>query len=233
MNFQDQKSTTNRRDFLGTLAMGAGALTMTSLAFPSRLAAHSKHFSNSSEDPEAWLNKIKGKHRIVFDATHPEGIMPLAWPRVFLMTNQQTGVDPNDCTAVVVLRHEAIPYALNDNVWQKYKLGDSTKINDPKTNSPAARNIFWKPAEGDFSVPGIGNVKIGINELMDDGVLFGVCSVAILVNSHAIASKMNMDADTVHKEMLDGVLPGVQLLPSGVWGVGRAQEHNCNYCNGA
>ena len=39
-----------------------------------------------------------------------------------------------------------------------------------------------------------------------------------------------MDADTVHKDMMDGVLPGIQLLPSGVWGVGRAQEHGCGYC---
>ncbi len=233
MNEQDQKSTTNRRDFLGTLAMGAGALTMATLAFPAQLAAHSKHFSISSEDPEEWLNKIKGKHRIVFDATHPDGIMPLAWPRVYLMTNQQSGADVNDCTAVVILRHEAIPYALNDSVWEKYKLGDATKINDPKTNAPAVRNIFSNPADGDFSIPGVGNVKIGINELMNDGVLFGVCSVAILVNSHVIAQTMNLDPDTVHKDMLAGVLPGIQLLPSGVWGVGRAQEHNCNYCNGA
>jgi hypothetical protein len=232
MNLQDHKSSTNRRNFLGTLAMGAGALTMASLSFPAKLAAHSSSLTFSGEDPEAWLNKIKGKHRIVFDATEPNGIMPLAWPRVYLMTNQQTGADPSDCTAVVVLRHEAIPYALNDSVWEKYKLGDATKINDPKTSAPAARNIFWQPAEGDFAIPGIGNVNIGINQLMDDGVLFGVCSVAILVNSHVIAQKMNMDADTVHKDMLAGVLPGIQLLPSGVWGVGRAQEHNCDYCVG-
>jgi hypothetical protein len=232
MNLQDHKSSTNRRDFLGTLAMGAGALTIASLALPSQLAAHPKHFTHSEGDPEEWLNKIKGKHRIVFDVAEPQGMMPLAWPRVFLMTNQQTGADPNDCTAVVILRHEAIPYAFNDSVWAKYKLGDLTKINDPKTNAAATRNIFWQPAEGDFAVPGIGNVNIGINQLMDDGVLFGVCSVAILVNSHVIAQKMNMDADTVHKDMLAGVLPGIELLPSGVWGVGRAQEHDCNYCIG-
>ena len=232
MNSKDHQSTTNRRDFLGTLAMGAGALTMASLAFPAKLAAHSPNFNLPGEDPEEWLNKIKGKHRVVFDVTEPNGIMPLAWPRVFLMTNQQTGADLNECTAVVILRHEAIPYAFNDSVWKKYKLGDATKINDPKTGAPAARNIFSKPAEGDFAIPGIGNVKVGINELMADGVMFGVCSVAILVNSHVIAQKMNMDADTVHKDILAGVLPGIQLLPSGVWGVGRAQEHNCNYCIG-
>jgi hypothetical protein len=233
MKVQDNKASTNRRDFLGTLAMGAGALTMASLSFPAKLAAHSKQIFNPSEDPEEWFKKIKGKHRMVFDATVPDGIMPMAWPRVFLMTNQQTGSDPNDCTAVVILRHEAIPYALNDSVWGKYKLGDMAKINDPKTGAAAARNIFYKPGQDDFAVPGIGNVQIGINQLMDDGVMFGVCSVALLVNSHVIAKQMNADPDEVHKDMLAAVIPGVQLLPSGVWGVNRAQEHGCNYCLGA
>ena len=81
-----------------------------------------------------------------------------------------------------------------------------------------------------FAIPGIGNVQIGINELQKDGVMFGVCSVAILVNSHVIAQKMNADPETVHKDLLAGILPGIQLLPSGVWAVGRAQEHQCAYC---
>jgi intracellular sulfur oxidation DsrE/DsrF family protein len=27
-----------------------------------------------------------------------------------------------------------------------------------------------------------------------------------------------------------GLLPGIQIVPSGVWAVGRAQEHGCQYC---
>jgi len=26
------------------------------------------------------------------------------------------------------------------------------------------------------------------------------------------------------------VLPGIEVVPSGVWAVGRAQEHHCAYC---
>jgi len=230
MNGQDYKSTTNRRDFLGTIAMGAGALTMASLSFPAQVAAHSNLFKNSSEDPEEWFKKINGKHRIVFDVTQPNSILPFVWPRVFLMTNEQTGATQKDCNEVVILRHEAIPFAFDSSVWEKYKLGEFANITDPKTKGPCVRNMFWKPAEGDFAVPGVGNVQIGINELQDSGVMFGVCSVAILVNSHAIAQKMNADPDTVHKDLIAGILPGIQLLPSGVWAVGRAQEHGCAYC---
>jgi intracellular sulfur oxidation DsrE/DsrF family protein len=42
--------------------------------------------------------------------------------------------------------------------------------------------------------------------------------------------KMNLDAAEVRKEWMAGLLPGIQVVPSGVWAVGRAQEHGCAYC---
>jgi intracellular sulfur oxidation DsrE/DsrF family protein len=104
------------------------------------------------------------------------------------------------------------------------------KADDPLTKAPATRNPFWQPKEGDFKVPGLGNVAIGINELQSNGVMFCACNMAITVYSAVIADMMKMDAETVKKEWLAGVLPGVQVVPSGVWAVGRAQEHGCTYC---
>ena len=40
----------------------------------------------------------------------------------------------------------------------------------------------------------------------------------------------NADPAAVKKEWVAGVLPGIQVVPSGVWAVGRAQEHGCAYC---
>jgi len=28
------------------------------------------------------------------------------------------------------------------------------------------------------------------------------------------------------------VIPGITLIPSGTWGLNRAQEHGCTYCAG-
>ena len=56
---------------------------------------------------QAWFGKLKGKYRQVFDCMMPDGGMPLAWTRVFLMTNKAVGVADNDCSAVIVLRHES------------------------------------------------------------------------------------------------------------------------------
>jgi len=52
----------------------------------------------------------------------------------------------------MVLRHDALPLALNDSVWAKYQLGEVFKIEDPDTKAPAVRNPFYlKP--GALPVP--------------------------------------------------------------------------------
>ena len=218
---------TPRRDFIGKLAAGAAAVGLASMATPVRAVAGPEMLSPNADDPEAWLARIKGKHRIAFDVTNPNETMPFAWPKVFLLTN---GAAAKDCSVVVILRHNAIPYALGSDLWAKYKFGEAFKINDPLTKAPAVRNPFWEPKTGDYSVPGIGNVDIGINQLQQDGVMFCACDMALTVFSAVAAAKMNGSAADLKKEWVAGLLPGVQLVPSGVWAVGRVQEHGCAYC---
>ena len=231
---KDQVTPSPRRKFLGSLAAGAAALGLLSFKTPLAVnAATLATMENGTPDPkdaEAWFNKVKGKHRIVYDVPHPNEVMPFAWPRVFLMTNAATGSPESDCGVVVILRHDAIGYALDDSLWAKYKFGEVFKADDPLTKKPAVRNPFWNPKEGDFKIPGIGNVKIGINELQASGVMFCVCDAAMTVFSAAIAEGMKLDAAEVKKEWYKGLLPGIQAVPSGVWAVGRAQEHKCAYC---
>ncbi|WP_245542659.1 hypothetical protein [Segetibacter koreensis] len=221
---------TSRRHFFGTLATGAAAISAASLT---SLNAGAETFSNEfydAEDPDQWFKQIKGKHRIVFDATRPNEMLPFAWPKVFLLTNEKTGTPEKENSVVVVLRHDAIPFAMEDNLWAKYKFGDAFKVTDPVSQASSVRNPFWKPKPGDFKVPGIGNVAIGINELQASGVLFCVCDMAITVHSAVFAEKMNQNAAEIKKEWTAGILPGIQIVPSGVWAVGRAQEQGCAYC---
>jgi len=226
-----EKNQTNnpRRQFLGTVVSGVAAFGLSSVISP--LAAHAENdFSIDSGDPDEWFKQIKGKHRIVFDVPQANEIFPFAWPRIFLATNAATGTVEKDCSVVVVLRHTAIPYAMEDRLWAKYNFGEVFKINDPKTKKPSTRNPFWKPNQGDFKVPGLGPVPIGINELQDSGVLFCACNMAIIVYSAAIAEAMKLDAEEVKKDWLSGMLPGIQVRPAGIWAINRAQEKGCSYC---
>lgn len=219
------QATTPRRNFLSRLIAGAATIGIATMVTPIQLAAASPGAAEMVADADTWFKKIKGKHRQVFDATTPHEGFPLAWARVFLTTNNETGTPDNELCALVILRHSAIPIAMEDRLWAKYKLGEMVNVNDPVTKAPAVRNIYWNSQPGDLPLP-----DMSVDQLQKRGALFCVCSMAITVYSGMFAKKMNLDAGEVKKEILAGILPGIQVVPSGVWATNRAQEHGCSYC---
>jgi len=226
-----EKNQTSRRGFLGSVATGAAAMGIATLSGPLQqlhASPESSHIPNP-DDPEQLFKNLNGKHRIVFDVVEPVWMMPFAWPRVFLLTNMATGTPEKENSVVVILRHSAIPYAFEDRIWTKYKFPEMFGVmNDKK--EPVTSNVFWKPAKGTYKLPGFGEVAIGINELQDSGVKFVVCNAAMTVFSAIAADQMKMDAAEVKKDWVAGLLPGITVVPSGVWAVGRAQENKCAYC---
>lgn len=216
----------SRRKFIGTLAATAA---LSGLAGPGLTKSLTNENVKLTGDADAWFKNVKGTHRVVYDATQPNEILPFAWPRIFLVTNELTGTQSNDCGVVVVLRHEAIPFALKSSLWEKYHLGEVFKYDDPVTEKPSLRNPFWQPGSDDFKVPGVGPVQIGINQLQESGVMFCACNMALTVYSAALAGNMGKDPEEVKNEFVSGVLPGIQIVPSGVWALGRAQERGCAY----
>ena len=39
-------------------------------------------------------------------------------------------------------------------------------------------------------------------------------------------------AEEAAKEWAANIIPGITVIPSGTWGLNRAQEHGCTYCAG-
>ena len=126
------QGTTHRRKFLGMVATGAAAIGVAALSRPLGLAAAMKNSPGSTDLAgfDSWLGQIKGAHKQVFDSPDPKGGMPLAWTRVFLMTNSSVGVPTGDACAVLILRHDSIPLAMPDAMWAKYSLGEVFKIDE-------------------------------------------------------------------------------------------------------
>ena len=242
MRDNDLNTTTKRRGFIATLTAGVAAIGLAAITSPINLLGQQKPAAVKKPaapmDPaDKWFNKIKGSHRVVYDATEPNEIMPFAWPKVFLLTNQATGTPENDCGVVVVLRHAAIGYAFQDRMWEKYNFVDVFKAAEigPAFQAPDAatalktRNPFWNAKPGDFVIPGFGPVPIGINDLQASGVMFCVCNAAMTVYSSVLAGNMGMKPEDVLNEWKKELIPGIQVVPSGVWALGRAQEHGCKY----
>ena len=228
----DLKLPTHRRGFLGSVAataaaFGLGELIPKTLSGQSYASPTGPGQTGAKEDPAltAWLNRIRGKHRIVYDMRDPNLGLAFAWARVFYLTNNETGVPDSDVNVTIVIRHNAIPFAMVDDAWLKYKFGEMFSITDPETNAPAVRNFLYKAPPEKLELPGMG-----IDQLLASGVLMGACNMAIKYYSGQAAPKMNMTADQVRQEWIAAVIPGMQLVPSGVWAVNRAQERGCSYC---
>ncbi len=220
----NDSNSTSRRNFLEKIALGSAIGGITGLVNPV--------FGNTVSDGNAriheadeWFKKVKGTHRVVYDGSTPHDGFPIIWNWVFYLTNNQTDSPDSDITAMTVLRHSGIGFALEDRLWAKYKLGEALGVKDPISGEPSLRNPYYDPKPGDFPMPQIQ----GIKDLQERGAMFCVCGLAIQVYSGAVASSMNLNAEEVTKDMMSGVLPGIQVVPSGVWALGRAQEHGCAY----
>ena len=220
----DLKLSTHRRGFLGSVAAAAATVGLGNIV-PASVTGDAAAATGGDRALDAWLGNIKGTQRQVYDAPEPNHGFAFAWARVFYMTNSETGVPDSDTFVMIVLRHNAIPFALADGAWAKYKLGEVFNITDAKTSAPSVRNMFYKPAPGELPLPGMS-----IDELLASGVVFGACNMAITFYSGLVAKKMSMNPDEVRRDWLAAVLPGMQVVPSGVWAVNRAQQRGCSYC---
>lgn len=208
---------------MGTLAATAGIAGIGTPLFARSIKENKTVYDAS--DPNDWFKKIKGSHRIVYDASEPHMGFPFIWAWAYYLTNNQTGTEDDDMTAMVVLRHNAIPFAMNNKLWEKYQFGKRFEVNDNNTSKPSLRNTYYEPMDGDFPLPGID----GIKAMQDRGALFCVCDLALSVYSSFAAQEMNLDPKEVKQEWVEGVFPGIEIVPSGVWALGKAQENGCGY----
>jgi intracellular sulfur oxidation DsrE/DsrF family protein len=227
--FDHDRYTTHRRGFLGRLAAGAAAVGLGGLVTPVAAATQPHRAAgdaSASPEFEAWLNKITGKHKMIFDIPEPNGGFGFAWARVFLNTTNETyGTSDADNSVVIVLRHNGIPFGMQSAMWSKYKFGETFKINDAATSAPAVRNPFAQVKAGELPIAGMA-----VDELLAKGVLVGVCNIALTIYSGMLATKMGMQADAIKKEWIANLHPGVTVVPSGVIAVNRTQEKGCAYC---
>ena len=203
---------TPRREFFaqagGAVALGLAAIAATPL-----------RAQTPSSD---WPGALKGRNRQVVDAYEANSGFPLAFVHTFLLPN-----DPADTTAVLVLRHGAFPFALQSAMWQKYKIGEAMKIIDPETKAPAVKNPFFKPKLGVLLID-----DMAVDRLLAKGTVIGACNVALTVQSKMLAGNAGVTPEEAAKEWAANIIPGITVIPSGTWGVNRAQQAGCSYCAG-
>ncbi len=200
----------------------AGA-TVLGLAGIASAASRTQAATAAAGDGPIWPGKLAGRHRQVVDAYTVNDGRPLVFAHAFLLTDAA----PGSATSVIVLRAQALPIALNSAMWEKYKIGESFKIIDPETKAPAVKNPFLHPKPGVLLAD-----DMAVDRLLGKGAVVGACNLALHNLSKQLASNAGVSADEAAKEWIANLVPGITLLPSGVWGLNRAQEAGCTYCAG-
>jgi hypothetical protein len=215
MEDQMQQTTdvTPRRGFFGRM-LGMSAFGLFGFA-----TATVRAQAVESDSPE-WPGTLKGRHKQLFDVYDINAGSPLGFINNFLTPNESA-------TAVLVFRHKGTPYALGSAIWQKYKVGESFQILDPETKAPAVKNPWFQPKPGV-----LGNSEAALDRLLARGVVVGVCSVSLRGQARRLAANAGVTAEEALKDWTANLIPGATVIPSGTWGVNRAQEAGCTYCAG-
>lgn len=227
---------TDRREFLGTLmAVGIAGKTGEErgklgkgLSQASPLPQSSPPFPSLSQSQwdVSWVAKLTGSRRVVFDS--PEMSFGLGLIRTLVWFKDYAevyGTRPDDMSAVVVLRHNAIWMIMNDEFWDHHKIGALVKVDDPKTGRPIRRNPFLGPTPFEGMPPLANDVLTKV--LATATVL--ACNLAFAKVVEQVKGEAGGDMAKARSMALHHVVPGVILQPSGVFGVTRAEEAGCHY----
>jgi hypothetical protein len=178
----------------------------------------------------SWLDHLAlAQYRVVFNTSEVSEGNVLSYVDSFLddfhtvhgTTDQQT-------RAVVVFRRLGTPMALNDSMWERYKIGEDLKIKDPNTHTAATRNVFWKAREGATG----WEAKYALEPLQRRGLISLVCNVAIGNWASQMARRYQRDPEAVKAEARDNLIPGAILVPSGIYALIRAQNAGCAFMPG-
>src|SRR5437867_3927893 len=167
-------------------AVGAGALQAQSRADRWEPERHTE---------DDWLDKISGKHRLVFDATMPDGFgYALLYASNYFIANKDAyGLQDSDLAVVIVARHFSTPFAFNDAMWKKYgaTISRLSNFTDPKTKQAPTTNLYNVPDYGS-ALANRGNT---LDALVKRGVQFAVCQMATRQLAEPLAAAVGGDAD--------------------------------------
>jgi intracellular sulfur oxidation DsrE/DsrF family protein len=211
-----------RRGFLARLSAAAAGLTALA-AVPDRLrAAPAPPARDVSPDgPDAWIDRLTGKDRVVLHAH--QHLLPAVVGARNLLTNGRDayGIPEREHSVAVATHGPAIAGMFRNEIWQQFTLGERYKLTDPKTGAPVTTNPFLAPQDGapdDAVVPA----------LMQRGVLFVVCNVAVRNLSRRIVRE-GESPEALHKELVAGLLPGVIVVPDLFVAISHAQKRGVSY----
>lgn len=240
---------TPRRGFVGRLVAGAAAAVGGTILGRDLGAQQESSASIAGRRPVSenwdmsWVDRVTGTHRMVFDS--PEIAEGTALNQVRTWMNgyaEVYGAKPSEMSGVLVIRHAAIPMLLNDALWDELDLGrelakpngDSPPMTarvlpDPDSGAPARRNPFLSSNMKGGARHALLYPNGGLDALMESGVIVLGCNLALRRAVSMVARHDGTDSAAARTKVMANLVPGVIIMPSGIFATSRAQEAGCKF----
>jgi hypothetical protein len=228
---------THRRGFLGGLSGIVGAAAAFGVTGAQRAEAQ-------QGGPDDWIKGVKGAHRCLFDFPQFKNGMPLLHILNYLNTYGEAYKAPGTAGAVGTFYsmgpQASMPFAFNDAMWTKYKLGEYTGLKDA-AGKPYTRNVFRQPTSDDLhllmdvlqspTIPAFAGAMpaLGIESLQKMGTTFLLCANAFGGWCEELAARGKGKSADLMKDLGANILPGVVTVPAMVIAIEKAQGAGIAY----
>jgi hypothetical protein len=216
---------TQRRDFLrhATL-LAAGTMAAVPLASEAQGPAAQGSWDMS------WTERVTGRHKMCFDAHEVSEGVCLHQARSFLQGYKDVyGLADRDVSAVLVIRHAAVPMVMNDTLWADGFLAEETELKDPETNEPTKRNPFVNvPAGARYALTWPDGA---LDTLIARGVIVLACDLALRNYTGKIANHRKIPRQDAAALVNANLIPGIYRMPTGVFATCHAQQLGCGVLN--
>lgn len=176
----------------------------------------------------SWQQKL-GKYRTAYDAPEVQDGAAL-WFANAAMNGYKAAmqVPDGEFTPVLVLRHAAAIMVLNDAMWARLDAGTELKLKDPTTGEPAKRNPFIKWAQGDKH--SLVSRTVALDALQERGAIVLTCNNALLgISARLRGKEPSLTREQAVAAVREAVLPGVYVMPNGIFACSAAQDAGCHY----
>ncbi len=221
----------SRRGFLskvGQLGVSAAFIGTASGAIATPSGAEPSAVGSSGDWDLSWVRKIESAtDSAVFDASQMgDGTTLDLATRYLDNCDAVYGTGGRKCMVVINARTRAIAYALDGAAWRKFGLAERYGVKErptqvPAPPTPATTNPFLEIPPNAY--PGTGS----INSLVRRGAVVLVCDFALGHLATSLAEKAGQTADEVHKQLLASFVHGAYAVPSGIFGLAKAQNAGC------
>lgn len=224
-------SNESRRHFISDVGRLASTAALTACLPPAATSSSAAVPGGSAEEWDlSWIERIeRATDRAVFDwptlGDPADSIVLQIAERYLDNCNTVYRQRSFDACVVLNIRTQAVPAAFTDSLWERYSLGTEYNVKDPNTQQPATRNPFWYRAPS--PVPGI--VLPTLADLVQRGAIILVCDFALGHLSKRLAAKAGRGADAVHQDLRSALAPSAFAVPSGIFGMARAQNSGCAF----